>query len=240
MADKKSPASGWPIVQGDFHTGDANSCVAVVTMGSHLDEAGICAAGAAIAGSCKTENLGLEKIIANVISNPNIRFVISCGTEVKGHLSGESFIALHKNGVEKGKIIGTKGAIPFIENLDDAAIKRFQEQVEVVDIMESEDMGAITAKISELAGRDPGAFDADPMIIEVKEEGAGGEEIAGEARPLSGELALIHARMKTIQMMITDIGYRDRFAAGVYSGKVEGLMIGLIVSFALLGFLLMG
>ncbi|MBN1194662.1 MAG: tetrahydromethanopterin S-methyltransferase subunit A, partial [Methanomicrobiaceae archaeon] len=29
MADKKSPASGWPIVQGDFHSGDANSCVAV-------------------------------------------------------------------------------------------------------------------------------------------------------------------------------------------------------------------
>ena len=30
MADKKSPASGWPIIQGDYHTGDANSPVAVV------------------------------------------------------------------------------------------------------------------------------------------------------------------------------------------------------------------
>ncbi len=38
MANKKSPASGWPIVQGDFHTGDPQSPVAVVTMGSHLDE----------------------------------------------------------------------------------------------------------------------------------------------------------------------------------------------------------
>ena len=55
MAEKGEPASGWPIVQGDFHTGDAKSPVAVVTMGSHLDEAGICSAGAAIAGSCKTE-----------------------------------------------------------------------------------------------------------------------------------------------------------------------------------------
>jgi tetrahydromethanopterin S-methyltransferase subunit A len=241
MAEKKSPASGWPIVQGDFHAGDPQSPVAVVTMGSHLDEKGICDAGAAICGSCKTENLGLEKIIANIISNPNIRFVITCGTEVKGHLSGESFIALHKNGVEGGKIVGTKGAIPFIENLDDAAIKRFQEQVELVDIMESEDMGAISARIKELKGRDPGAFAGDAMVIEVK-EGAGGaaEEVTGEAKPLSGELALIHARMKVIQMMVTDIGYRDRFAAGVYSGKIEGIMIGLIVSFALLGFLLMG
>ena len=47
MADKKSPAAGWPIIQGDYHTGDANSPVAVITMGSHLDETAICAAGAA-------------------------------------------------------------------------------------------------------------------------------------------------------------------------------------------------
>jgi tetrahydromethanopterin S-methyltransferase subunit A len=39
--------------------------------------------------------------------------------------------------------------------------------------------------------------------------------------------------------MVTDIGYRDKFAAGVYSGKIEGLMIGLIISFALVGFLMM-
>jgi len=240
MADKKSPASGWPIVQGDYHIGSAESCVVVVTMGSHLDEQGICDAGAAICGSCKTENLGLEKVVANIVSNPNIRFVITCGTEVKGHLSGQSLIALHANGVEGGKIIGTKGAIPFIENLNDAAIKRFQEQVEFVDIMETEDVAEITAKMNELIARDPGAFEGDAMVVEVSEEEGGAGEEGGEARPLSGELALIHARMKIIQMMVTDIGYRDRFAAGVYSGKVEGLMIGLIVSFALLGFLLMG
>ena len=62
MAEKKSPASGWPIVQGDFHAGDPQSPVAVMTCGSHLDEKAICEGGAAIAGSCKTENLGLEKV----------------------------------------------------------------------------------------------------------------------------------------------------------------------------------
>ncbi|WP_346434866.1 tetrahydromethanopterin S-methyltransferase subunit A [uncultured Methanoculleus sp.] len=241
MVEKKSPASGWPIVQGDFHTGDPESCVGVVTMGSHLDEQGICDAGAAIAGSCKTENLGLEKIIANIISNPNIRFILCCGTEVKGHLSGQSFIALHAGGVSGGKIVGAQGAIPFIENLSDEAIKRFQDQVEVVNIMETEDMGTIKAKIDELKARDPGAFSAEPMVIEVKEAGGAGEEEAtGEVQPLTGELALIHARMKVIERMVTDIGYRDRFAAGVYSGKIEGLMIGLIVSFVIMGFILLG
>jgi len=240
MVDKKSPASGWPLVKGDFHSGDANSCVAVITMGSHLDEQGICDAGAAMCGSCKTENLGLEKVIANYIANPNIRFMILCGTEVKGHLSGQSMVALHKSGVKDGRIVGAEGAIPFIENLSDAAIKRFQEQITVVNIMETEDISAIKAKINELKAKDPGAFPADPVVIEVKEAAGGAEEAGGEVRPLSGEMALVTARIKVIEKMVTDIGYRDKFAAGVYAGKIEGLMIGLIVSFALIGIMWVG
>jgi tetrahydromethanopterin S-methyltransferase subunit A len=237
MAAKKSAASGWPLVKGDFISGDANSPVAVVTMGSHLDEKGLCDAGAAMCGSCKTENLGLEKVIANIVANPNIRFMLCCGTEVKGHLAGQTMIALHKGGVKEGRVVGAEGAIPFIENLNDDAIKRFQEQVECVNIMESEDLNAIKAKMNELKGRDPGAFAADPMVVAVKEAGGGVEETGGAVRPLSGEVALITARLKVIEKMVTDIGYRDKFAAGVYAGKIEGLMIGLIVSFALLGFL---
>ena len=232
MAEKKSPASGWPIVKGDFQSGDPNSCCAVVTMGSHLDEAGICAAGAAIAGSCKTENLGLEKVIANIISNPNIRFVITCGTEVKGHLSGDSFKCLHKNGVEKGKIIGTKGAIPFIENLDDAAIKRFQEQVEIVDIMEAEDMGKVSATIKECQGRDPGAFGADPMVVEVKEaEGGGGVAAVAGVNP---QFLEIEKRLDAIESQIefvnAEIAQRSGRKIGRDIGILYGLVAGLFVS----------
>ena len=236
MADKKSPAAGWPIIQGDYHTGDANSPVAVITMGSHLDETAICAAGAALAGSCKTENLGIEKVVANIISNPNIRFVLLCGTEVKGHLTGQSWTAMHENGVENGKIVGSKGAIPFLENLTAEHIKRFQEQIELVNIMETEDLGQISAKIAELTARDPGAFGADPIVVQISDDEGGSEEaVAGEEEPLTGEMALITSRIKAIQMMVTDIGYRNRFASGVYGGKVEGVMIGLILSLLVFG-----
>jgi len=239
MADKKSPASGWPLVKGDFISGDANSPVAIVTMGSHLDEKGLCDAGAAMCGSCKTENLGLEKVIANIIANPNIRFMLCCGTEVKGHLAGQTMIALHKGGVKDGRVVGAEGAIPFIENLNDTHIKRFQEQIEVVNIMESEDPGAIKAKMNELKARDPGAFAGDAVVVEVKEAAGGMEETGGEVQPISGEMAIITVRLKVIEKMVTNIGYRDKFAAGVYAGKIEGLMIGLIISFALVGFLMM-
>ena len=236
MADKKSPAAGWPIIQGDYHTGDANSPVAVINMGSHLDETAICAAGAALAGSCKTENLGIEKVVANIISNPNIRFVLLCGTEVKGHLTGQSWVAMHENGVEGGKIVGSKGAIPFLENLTAEHIKRFQEQIELVNIMETEDLGQISAKIAELTARDPGAFGADPIVVQISDDEGGSEEaVAGEEEPLTGEMALITSRIKAIQMMVTDIGYRNRFASGVYGGKIEGVMIGLIISLIVFG-----
>jgi tetrahydromethanopterin S-methyltransferase subunit A len=231
MAEKKQPASGWPLVKGDFISGDSNSPVAIVTMGSHLDEKGLCDAGAAICGSCKTENLGLEKVIANIVSNPNIRFMLCCGTEVKGHLAGQTMKALHKNGVKEGRVVEAQGAIPFIENLKDDAIKRFQEQVECVDIMETEDHAVIKAKINELKGRDPGAFAADPMVIEVKEAAFGAEELTvGGVHP---QFLEIEKKLDTIEKKIefadAEIAQRVGRKIGRDIGILYGLVAGLII-----------
>jgi tetrahydromethanopterin S-methyltransferase subunit A len=227
MADKKSPASGWPIIQGDYHTGDANSPVAVITMGSHLDETAICAAGAALAGSCKTENLGIEKIVANVISNPNIRFVLLCGTEVKGHLSGQSIEAMHKNGVDGGKIVGSGGAIPFLENLTDEHIKRFQEQVEIVNIMESEDIGQISAKIAELTARDPGAFGADPIVIQISDD-AGGSAGGATVASANPQFLEIEKRLDAVEKKIEFTDAEIAMRVGRKIGRDIGILYGLV------------
>jgi tetrahydromethanopterin S-methyltransferase subunit A len=227
MADKKSPAAGWPIIQGDYHTGDANSPVAVITMGSHLDETAICAAGAALAGSCKTENLGIEKVVANIISNPNIRFVLLCGTEVKGHLTGQSWVAMHENGVEGGKIVGSKGAIPFLENLTAEHIKRFQEQIELVNIMETEDLGQISAKIAELTARDPGAFGADPIVVQISE---GGDESGGAATVASAnpQFLEIEKRLNAIEKKIEFTDAEIAMRTGRKIGRDIGILYGLV------------
>jgi tetrahydromethanopterin S-methyltransferase subunit A len=92
----------------------------------------------------------LEKIVANVISNSNIRFLIVCGVESKGHLPGNTLLALHKNGIdEKGRIIGSKGAIPFIQNLSVQAVERFQRQVKLIDRIGLEDMNEIERLVSQ-------------------------------------------------------------------------------------------
>ncbi len=154
MADKTEPAAGWPIVKGDFFAGDPNSPVAVVTLGSHFGKV-FTDQGAAIEGTAKTENIGLEKIMVNIISNSNIRFLILCGSEIMGHVTGQSLEALYKNGVKEGRIIDAKGAIPFIENLNEEQIARFQKQVELISMINNEDINAISSKIKErpLRGR---------------------------------------------------------------------------------------
>ncbi len=238
MVEKKSAASGWPQIKGDFHSGDANNCVAVVTMGSHLDEQGICDAGAAICGSCKTENLGLEKVIGNIIADPNIRFMLCCGTEVKGHLSGQTMKALHANGVKDGRVVGAEGAIPFIENLNDEAIKRFQEQVKVVDIMETEDLGVIKAKLAELKAQDPGAFPAEPMIVAVKEAAGGAEVAAAGVNPQFLEIEKKLDKIeKKLEFVDAEVAQRVGRKIGRDIGILYGLVAGLIV-FMLLFFLL--
>lgn len=166
MVNKVKPAEGWPVIKGEYEAGNPENPVAVSTCGSHIRGNSLLSAGAAITGPQKTENLGIEKIVANVISNPNIRFLLVTGAEVKGHISGEAMVMFHKNGIRDNRVVGATGAIPYIENLPDEAIKRFQAQViEVVNMISIEDEGAIAIKIKELAAKDPGAFSTEPMIM---------------------------------------------------------------------------
>ena len=169
MADKKAPADGWPVISGDYIVGDPESPVAVTTLASHIEAE---LSGAAIAGPCKTENLGIEKVVANIISNPNIRFLILAGAEVQGHITGQSIQALYDNGADpdKKKIIGATGAIPFVENVPLEGIERFQQQLEIVDLIDTEDIGTIQSKINECVEKDPGAVEGEPIVMEVDEE----------------------------------------------------------------------
>ncbi|WP_273476202.1 tetrahydromethanopterin S-methyltransferase subunit A [Methanobrevibacter woesei] len=226
MADKKSPAEGWPVISGDYVVGDPESPVAVTTLASHI-EADL--SGAAIAGPCKTENLGVEKVVANIISNPNIRFLILSGAEVQGHITGQSFKALHENGCDpdKKKIIGATGAIPFVENVPLDGVERFQQQLEIVDMIDVEDVGAINAKISECVEKDPGAFEEEAMVISVEDDDDDADD-GEEMRVVSAETALIEARMRNIYTKTEMIGAVQKDMAGNYAGKVQGIMIGLI------------
>ncbi|HIE32159.1 MAG TPA: tetrahydromethanopterin S-methyltransferase subunit A [Methanosarcinales archaeon] len=238
MANKVASSDPWPIITGEFSIGNPEDCVAVITCGSHLSDFPL-TAGASITGPCKTENIGIEKVVANVVSNPNIRFLIVTGMEVKGHITGQAVVAFHQNGIDaEGRIVGAVGAIPFIQNLNEDAIKRFQEQIELVDLIDTEDEGKISAAVKACAAKDPGALDVEPMVIKIEEEG-GEEEIAG-FRPMAAEVATIRARIKEMEAAMIATGNLNKYAAGVYTGKIEGILIGLTLTLVILGLVLMG
>jgi tetrahydromethanopterin S-methyltransferase subunit A len=237
MVLKKKPTEPWPVITGEYEVGNPESPVAVCTSGSHLKNSQLIAAGAALAGPCKTENIGIEKMVANVISNPNIRYLIITGMEVKGHITGQAIEAFTQSGIDKeGRIIGAKGAIPFIQNLTQEHIDRWREQVQATFMIDTEDMGAITGKVKELISKDPGALDVEPMVVQIKE---GAEEEAGAGlRPMAAEMVEVRSRMRLMDTAITTNGLLNKFQAGIYAGKIEGIVLGMTIVLVLFGLIL--
>jgi tetrahydromethanopterin S-methyltransferase subunit A len=152
---------------GEFTTCDSKSCVAVVLL--NVDY--IPPKKVAIYGSLKTENIGVEKIVANVISNPHIRFLVVCGEDIRGHRSGSSLVALNKNGIdEQHRIIEAMGAIPYIENLDEKAIERFQDQIEVVNLIGIQDKKHIDRTIDDCISKSPSSYGESYIAIRITPE----------------------------------------------------------------------
>ncbi|ADE36789.1 tetrahydromethanopterin S-methyltransferase subunit A [Methanohalophilus mahii] len=163
--NKSTDPNNWPMEEGDYVIGDPDSPVAVVTLTSdyrNMDcihdpcEDGTpqaegvftpgykkpCLQNYAICGTCFTENFGIQKVIANILSNPKINCLIVCGKESK-HFAGQSIIALVENGVstmaDYKKIIGSKGVIPYLDEIPMTAINHFLKEIEVIDLIDTTD-----------------------------------------------------------------------------------------------------
>jgi tetrahydromethanopterin S-methyltransferase subunit A len=125
--------------------------------------------GLSIVGTLSTENLGLERLIQNVLANPNIRFLVLCGPDSEqkiGHLPGASLMALFRNGVDgSGKIKEAPGKRPMIKNLGFERIERFRRQVTPVDSIGEQDLGELMGTIERLAAGAPDAF-GEPLLPE--------------------------------------------------------------------------
>ena len=100
---KLTPHPDYPVEQGRFFRGNDYSPVALAVILNtdedkipneinSLVKAGV-ESGAALSGTIQTPNIGLEKMICNIIANPNIRYLILAGPESAGHLTGDALIA---------------------------------------------------------------------------------------------------------------------------------------------------
>jgi tetrahydromethanopterin S-methyltransferase subunit A len=160
-----SERSGWPPLPGDYRVIKYAAPVAVCALNSD-DLAGRLAARSpsalAIVGTLHTENLGIERIIRNVLANPHIRFLVVCGEDTRqaiGHLPGQSLASLFANGTdERGRIRGAPGRRPILQNVTADQVGAFRHQVELVPLIGEQHEGTILRAIETAQARDPGAF----------------------------------------------------------------------------------
>jgi hypothetical protein len=55
------------------------------------------------------ENIGVEKVVLNLLTNPRIRWLVICGTEAKGHRAGDAFLRLKERGGPRAR---ERGCLP--------------------------------------------------------------------------------------------------------------------------------
>jgi len=182
---KVDPHPEYPPEEGRYLRGNDYSPVAVaIILNCDADKippdleslvrAGI-ESGAALSGTVQTENIGFEKIVCNIVANPNIRYLVLGGPESEGHLTGQAMKDLIENGVdERKRIVGSKSPHPVLFNLPLEFIERFRDQLQLINLQFEGDPDVIRQAVWSCYQEEPvdfrgyslydtGAYPADPL-----------------------------------------------------------------------------
>ena len=158
--EKVEERPGWPPLPGSYIIRRFFAPVAVCSlMDENLAQTIARESGAnlSIAGTLCTENLGIERLIHNVLANSHIRHLILCGPDSQqavGHFPGQSLLALAKNGVDQSRrIMGAQGRRPILKNISKEAVEYFHQTVTVVDLIGQTDVAKIMGMVETCAAQ---------------------------------------------------------------------------------------
>jgi tetrahydromethanopterin S-methyltransferase subunit A len=166
---KVQPALSYPPEEGRFLRGNDYSPVAVAVILiydqekippdiENLVRVGL-ESGAALSGTIQTENIGIEKLICNVVANPNVRYLVIFGPESPGHQTGDALVMLLKNGVdERRRIVGAQARTPYLFNLPIEYIARFRQQVRIIDLVDIGDPELLRRAVRSCFQEEPTSF----------------------------------------------------------------------------------
>jgi tetrahydromethanopterin S-methyltransferase subunit A len=100
-----------------------------------------------ISGRLLSENKGIDAMINFMVEHPELRCIIVCGEEVKGHRAEQALLALAQNGVDPtGKIIGADAPYPTLKS-PAYAIEAFRRQVQILDMIGIVNIDAISVAL---------------------------------------------------------------------------------------------
>src|SRR5271157_2954385 len=166
---KVLPACSYPPEEGRYLRGNDYSPVAVAVILvydqekvppdiENLVRVGL-ESGAALSGTIQTENIGIEKLICNIVANPNIRYLVIFGPESPGHQTGDALLMLLENGVdERKRIIGAKALTPYLFNLPMEFIARFRRQVRLINLLDEGDPELLRRAVWSCYQEEPTSF----------------------------------------------------------------------------------
>jgi tetrahydromethanopterin S-methyltransferase subunit A len=156
----------WPPHPGDYVLGNLKGTVSVCTLSSRELPLRLIAAkdpALAIAGRCDTENIGVEKVVLNLLANDRIRWLVLCGQEAKGHRTGDAFVRLKERGVNADmRVLESASWRPILKNLTLLDVARFREQIELVNLVGSTDSEAILAAVRDCVRKPVAALSSAP------------------------------------------------------------------------------
>lgn len=131
--------NSWPPHPGEYVVGNPTGSVAICTLSNReLSQELIAVVGPdlAIAGRCDTENIGIEKVVLNLLANTHIRWLLLCGLESPGHRAADAFLRLKKSGVDANmRVLESASWRPVLKNLTLFDVARFREQIELVNLV---------------------------------------------------------------------------------------------------------
>jgi tetrahydromethanopterin S-methyltransferase subunit A len=147
----------WPPHPGEYIVGNPAGSIAICTLSNReLPQKLIAVAGPdlAIAGRCDTENIGIEKVVLNVLANSRIRWLILCGVEAPGHRAADAFLRLKERGVDPNmRVLESASWRPILKNLSLFDVARFREQIELVNLIGVTAVSKILEAASEVANK---------------------------------------------------------------------------------------
>ena len=109
-----------------------------------------------VAGRLFSESRGIDSLLRYLSLHKNVKTMLVCGNEVRGHMAGHSLFCLHKTGIGPGRrIAGSASPEPFL-TATTQQIAHFQDRVELVDRIGVTDLGPISAWINSRSSASPG------------------------------------------------------------------------------------
>jgi tetrahydromethanopterin S-methyltransferase subunit A len=131
--------NSWPPHPGEYIVGNPTGSVAICALSNReLPQKLIAVVGPdlAIAGRCDTENIGIEKVVLNLLANSHIRWLLLCGVDAPGHRAADAFLRLKERGVDANmRVLESASWRPVLKNLTLFDVARFREQIGLVNLI---------------------------------------------------------------------------------------------------------